>query len=291
LEVLERKAISHSLEGFSFSRDTWALDEAALYRDDSPLVQDDGSDAVNHFEPGDFVDSGQSAHPEEDFFMGDQAVGDDFGGDDPVAGGYGDENDSPDAQADLRTIGADGGHPMLLDPRRAPNERALIMAMTDAEGEGGMMDYFDQSVLRNWAGPEHWKLRKTVRRRSCFFPISAPSCLKELCCAAETTEAAATSKPKRERKEAFKIDFLSPAEKDPKETVKELFAPVTRGAGVTLPKHSSGKGSRRKKGKAREKQNDHTLPDDMHFSSRQLVTLFLKPKFSVSLPFVLLSGG
>jgi hypothetical protein len=40
------------------------------------------------------------------------------------------------------------------------------MAMTDADGDGGMLDYFDQSLLKNWAGPEHWKLRKTVRRRS-----------------------------------------------------------------------------------------------------------------------------
>ena len=104
------------------------------------------------------------------------------------------------------------------------------------------------------------------------------------------TEAAAASKPKREKKEAFKIDFLSPAENDLKDTAKELFAPVTRGAGISLPKYTSGKGSKGKKGKAKEKQSDHTLPDDMHFSSRQLVTLFLKPKFSVRLLSVLLSG-
>ena len=30
------------------------------------------------------------------------------------------------------------------------------------------------------------------------------------------------------------------------------------------------------------KRDEHLLPDDMHFSSRQLVSLFLKPKFSVS---------
>ena len=53
---------------------------------------------------------------------------------------------------------------MPFDPRRAPNERDLVLAMTDAEG-GVMMDYFDQSFLKNWAGPEHWKLRKVVRRR------------------------------------------------------------------------------------------------------------------------------
>ena len=74
--------------------------------------------------------------------------------------------------------------------------------------------------------------------------------------------------------------------KDLKETAKELFAPVTRGAGITLTKYSSGKGGARgKKGKVKGKQHDHTLPDDMHFSSRQLITLFLKPKFSVSLLF------
>ena len=37
-----------------------------------------------------------------------------------------------------------------------------------------------------------------------------------------------------------------------------------------------GKGAEKK-----EKRYDQTLPDDMHFSSRQLVTLFLKPQFSV----------
>lgn len=104
------------------------------------------------------------------------------------------------------------------------------------------------------------------------------------------TEAAAASRPKREKKEAFKIDFVSPAEKDLKDIAKDLFAPVTRGAGITLPKYSSGKGSKGKKSKAKEKQSDHTLPDDMHFSSRQLVTLFLKPKFSVRLFLVFVIG-
>ena len=92
-------------------------------------------------------------------------------------------------------------------------------------------------------------------------------------------------KPKapREKKEAFKIDFTSPAEKDLKETAKELCATGTRGEGITLPGTSATtrKGARGKKNKEKEKKDDHRLPDDMHFTSRQLVTLFLKPKFSV----------
>lgn len=233
--------------------------------------------------------------PEEDFFMGDHAVGDDFGGDDLGPGEYvgeDGEDGSPDAQAGLGPAGSDGGRHIAFDPRRAPNERALIMAMTDADGEGGMLDYFDQAALKNWAGPEHWKLRKTIRRRS---PLSVPqfgitSDTITLFCTADTTDAAAASKPKREKKEAFKIDFLSPVEKELKEIAKELFAPVTRGAGITLPKYSSGKSKKGKKGKGKEKQHDHTLPEDMHFSSRQLVTLFLKPKFSVSLLLITLSS-
>lgn len=59
---------------------------------------------------------------------------------------------------------------------------------------------------------------------------------------------------------------------------------MTRGAGINLPGSSATtttkKGGRGKK-KEKEKKDDHRLPDDMHFSSRQLVTLFLKPKFSV----------
>lgn len=95
-----------------------------------------------------------------------------------------------------------------------------------------------------------------------------------------------TTKPKarREKKEAFKIDFLTPSDpdKDLKEISKELFAPVTKGAGINLP--GTGTNTRKGKRKTKEKRDDHRLPDDMHFSSKQLVTLFLKPKFFVRYP-------
>lgn len=78
---------------------------------------------------------------------------------------------------------------------------------------------------------------------------------------------------------------MSPAEKDLKEIAKELFAPVAKGASISLPGTSSTsasrKGGRGRKTKDKENKGDHCLPDDMHFTSRQLVTLFLKPKFSV----------
>jgi condensin complex subunit 2 len=102
--------------------------------------------------------------------------------------------------------------------------------------------------------------------------------------------AAAVTKQKREKKEAFKVDFYQPLGMSVKEFAKEKFAPPTRGVGINLPGHSlpssskPGKKSSRKnkeKEKEKEKREDQVLPDDMHFSSRQLVTLFLKPDFSV----------
>ena len=96
---------------------------------------------------------------------------------------------------------------------------------------------------------------------------------------------AATSRPKREKKEAFRIDFLTPDEEDIRTRKKTLFAPVVRGAGINLPGPSATRKGRGRKGRNKEKdekRNDQTLPDDMHFSERQLVSLFLKPKFSVS---------
>jgi condensin complex subunit 2 len=67
--------------------------------------------------------------------------------------------------------------------------------------------------------------------------------------------------------------------KDLKEIAKELFAPVTKGVGINLPGTTAV--AKKNKKKTKEKRDDHRLPDDMHFSSKQLVTLFLKPKFFV----------
>lgn len=100
---------------------------------------------------------------------------------------------------------------------------------------------------------------------------------------AETNPNEAKAK-RKEKKEAFKIDFFKPHDKDLKELTNELFAPVGKGQSINLPGTGAG---RKGKKKTAEKKNDYRLPDDMHFSSRQLVKLFLKPKFEVcNIPFV-----
>ena len=105
---------------------------------------------------------GQADVPEEsteDFFVGDHAVGDDYAPD------YGSPN-SPTDGGDGQGEGGSGenrdGEYDTYDPNRGPTG-----SLTMAEAGPGklMLDYFDETVRRNWAGPEHWKLRRLVKKR------------------------------------------------------------------------------------------------------------------------------
>lgn len=101
---------------------------------------------------GDFFASGYSPNPGEmDYGMGDGMIDDD------------DEEG--------------GGVDMVSN--KMPNEKDLVMALVDDStsahrtgnstmgGESsGMFDYFDKSLKKMWAGPEHWKLRRTVVSKS-----------------------------------------------------------------------------------------------------------------------------
>ena len=82
----------------------------------------------------------------------------------------------------------------------------------------------------------------------------------------------------RKEKEPFSIDF---SKKLPADIEKKLFEPPAKGS-LTLPaKQCAFIGGKKRKG-MQEKREERLLPDDMHFSSKQLLSLFLKPKFMVS---------
>ncbi|EJD48065.1 barren [Auricularia subglabra TFB-10046 SS5] len=273
LEGLDDLAISHSLEAFSFDKglagsyDATYLNET--FRDESQSFGDDDDDGLGETTfrldaNGDVpMDTGADggAPPVEDFFSGDQAVPDydDFAP--PMDDGSFDAENSGEAGATGESTAVQGSLEGF-DPRRMPNEHEFTMAMAD--GEGSMMDYFDSGFLKNWAGPEHWKVRRKFIR-------------PDTSAAEKSTEV----KQKKEKK-VFRVDFSAPAEK----SAKELFAPVARGAGITLAALARP-GSVPTKGKKKvvvpESRDNHLLPDDMHFSSKELITLFLKPKFSLKM--------
>ncbi|CAO2648714.1 Nn.00g096630.m01.CDS01 [Neocucurbitaria sp. VM-36] len=148
-----------------------------------------------------------------------------------------------DPQARVHTMGLGEGDDEAGDAGSGAigNENAQYgLSMThgrDQEQEN-ILSYFDQALKKNWAGPEHWRIRR----------------VKDVGKAAPT---------KRKEKEPFEIDFAAPLTQA---AADMLYIPATSNSTISLPRAQW-------KSKTR-----NLLPDDKHFNSRQLLRLFLKPK-------------
>ena len=165
--VLSRN-ISVTLADFKFSADARSAFDVSMMmngRDD-----DDDKNFGQDLQGG---SNSTRVMPGQDFF-GDDGIGNDFAGDaggDGLFDGGDDDNDAgfndhDDAGSFGRTAGAPGnpnrfGHGEPFDPRSHGGPSNLFMSTE--EGQGLMLDHFDEGYLKNWAGPEHWKLRR-VRR-------------------------------------------------------------------------------------------------------------------------------
>jgi condensin complex subunit 2 len=103
-----------------------------------------------------------------------------------------------------------------------------------------ILSYFDEALQKNWAGPEHWRIRK----------------IKDI-------NKLATATKVRKEKELFEIDFASPLSQTIAETI---YTPASSNTVISLPK------------KDWKSKTKNLLPDDKHFNSKQLLRLFLKPK-------------
>ncbi len=126
-----------------------------------------------------------------------------------------------------------------------PASGQFVVSLTHSKDreEGGhedILSYFDQALQKNWAGPEHWRIRKIK----------------------DSTKPASATKTRKE-KEPFEIDFLSPLDAGLAETI---YAPASSNSAISMPK------------KDWKSKTRNLLPDDKHFNSKQLLRLFLKPK-------------
>ena len=221
-----------SLANFRFSADA-ILDLGILNPNDDDLPLPVAPQKNAHF-------------ADEDMDMG--GFDQDFGGGEEEV-----ERVEVDFFADDDVGGAPSGSGPIenYDPRRV-GERDLVVSMSGEQN----LDYFDSSMMKNWAGPEHWKMRKVASRR----------------------DEGAVAKP-REKKIPFIIDFKAP----PLIPQKELFAPGLP-ASIRLAgrKPFQTARERRRTSKLKIKPENYTLPPDYHFSSQMLTRLFLKPKLIVS---------
>lgn len=168
-----------------------------------------------------------------------------------------------------------------FDPSAGPSSE-LVMAMAfnastgmpvegaDGENGGDLFDYFDRRLMRNWAGPEHWKLSRVA--------ASGPLALGASTGAAAQAAAAAAAarKESKKSKEPFVIDFLS---EEGGVNVKEIFEPAKQAAAITLPVSARNKMANL----AASSSDAYLLPEDRHFSSKQLLRLFLKPRMAINM--------
>lgn len=125
-----------------------------------------------------------------------------------------------------------------------PDNQQYAVSLHHKKTEGGhedILSYFDNALRKNWAGPEHWRIRR----------------IKDI------SKASVPAQSKRKEKEPYEIDFASPLSPA---LAEMLYTPATSSAAIALPKTLW-------KSKTR-----NLLPDDKHFNSRQLLRLFLKPK-------------
>ncbi|KAL1842282.1 hypothetical protein VTJ49DRAFT_5667 [Mycothermus thermophilus] len=103
-----------------------------------------------------------------------------------------------------------------------------------------ILSYFDQALQKNWTSAEHWRIRKIK-------DVNKP------------TEPA----KQRKEKQPFEIDFAAPL--DPV-IADLLYTQASSNSAISMPKKDWKSKSR------------NLLPDDKHFSSKQLLSLFLKPR-------------
>ncbi|KAL8360079.1 hypothetical protein RB598_008419 [Gaeumannomyces tritici] len=142
--------------------------------------------------------------------------------------------------AGLGDDGAGGDGVDMLDKA----EGDFVVSMSHAQKEDkvheDILSYFDQALQKNWTSAEHWRIRKIK----------------------DVNKPAAPARQRKE-KEAFEIDFLSPL--DPA-LGDVIYTQASGNSAISMPKKDWKSKSR------------NLIPDDKHFNSKQLLSLFLKPK-------------
>jgi condensin complex subunit 2 len=138
-------------------------------------------------------------------------------------------------------VGEDDGAGEVGVFDNAANAYGVTLQHRPDHDQENILNYFDNAMQKNWAGPEHWKIARIK----------------------EATKDKDKPKTTRKEKEPFEIDFSSPMTQD---LANILYTSAINNSTISLPK---------KEWKSRTR---NLLPDDKHFNSKDLLKLFLKPK-------------
>lgn len=127
----------------------------------------------------------------------------------------------------------------------------------DQEGGVSGLSYFDGAFKETWAGPEHWKIRRSQRIPN--NPTSTSNCT--------TTQISTSRKTAAKQEKKAAIDFMTTVV-----DFRQIFSKPTTASQITLTKAAILE---------RNEQN-HLLPEDLHFTSSKLLKLFIKPTWTIS---------
>lgn len=141
--------------------------------------------------------------------------------------------------------------------------------------EQDLMAYFDETMKKNWRGREHWKVRNIkknlLNQKDIATEISnEKSDIDGNTTTTENGETTSTEdkpKTKNQKKKQLEIDFFN-FEDDLEDKV---FAPRLKQSNIELPQ------------RLRSEESHYLLPDDYHFTSENIVKLFIKPQQKMSL--------
>ena len=244
LEHLEMQDICPSLKNFDLGDPSGSLDIPFL------KAPEDWRNDKGH-EEGHNPNDASGIMLDDDNAVGfddDDATlaGFDLGGDT----GFGDGGEAWAREAALEPMlkvhRVDRDNDEIQDGEEIDNDDAYAISLThqpNKQDHENILSYFDNALQKNWAGPEHWKIRRIKEHAAANTATAAPK--------------------QRKEKEPFEIDFSAPFESSVAEL---LYTPASSNSTISLPKTQW-------KTKGR-----NLLPDDKHFNSRQLLRLFLKPK-------------
>ncbi|KAK2628221.1 hypothetical protein QTJ16_002867 [Diplocarpon rosae] len=241
LAILDEQDICPSLKNFDLGDPSGSTDIPFLkapedWRQDKNKSEETG--AVGD-KSGIFLDDDNPAgfEDDDDGFLGSFDI--------PAETGFG-EGGEAWARFDNDGMGGgdgedvDGGGVGAFDQETGEYTVSLDHSARTKGGHDDILSYFDEALKKNWAGPEHWRIRKI---KDVNKPVSAAKTRKE--------------------KEPFEIDFLSPLTAGLAEII---YTPASSNNVISLPK------------KDWKSKTRNLLPDDKHFNSKQLLRLFLKPK-------------
>ncbi|KAH0601032.1 hypothetical protein MHUMG1_02033 [Metarhizium humberi] len=242
LSQLDGLDVCPSLKNFDLGDSSGSMDIPFLRAPDDWRDQDKNHAAGDH--SGMLIDDDAPIEFDDD----DLGLGSfDIGGD--VAFGEGGEAWARDAALapQMRIYDAEMGDDGV-DGDGFDDNGEYIVSMVKPQNADKMhediLGFFDQALQKNWSSAEHWRIRKIK----------------------DANKPAGETK-KRKEKEPFEIDFASPLEST---MANIIHTPASSNSVISMPKKDWKSKSR------------NLLPDDKHFNSKSLLSLFLKPKARLS---------